>query len=67
MKSHSGSKKRLHVTGRGKVKVPKTSKQHLLIHKSKRQKNAGQASNGVILTKILVHKAKNLLPYSKIV
>lgn len=39
LKSHSGTKKRVKVTGKGKIRLQKSSKNHLLINKSKRQKN----------------------------
>lgn len=38
LKSHSGTKKRVKISGRGKIFFRKSSKQHLLINKSKRQK-----------------------------
>ncbi|MCC7432296.1 50S ribosomal protein L35 [Candidatus Peregrinibacteria bacterium] len=37
-KSHSGLKKRIKITGKGKVKFTKSAKKHLLVNKSKRQK-----------------------------
>jgi len=38
LKSHSSTKKRVKVTGRGKIRLQKSAKQHLLAQKSKRQK-----------------------------
>ncbi|MBK9460614.1 MAG: 50S ribosomal protein L35 [Chitinophagales bacterium] len=38
MKTHSAAKKRLRLTGSGKVKRHKSCKRHLLTHKSKSQK-----------------------------
>lgn len=38
LKTHSGLKKRVKISGRGKIFLRKPSKQHLLINKSKRQK-----------------------------
>lgn len=38
LKSHSGTKKRVKITRRGKILFRKPCKQHLLINKSKRQK-----------------------------
>ena len=40
-KSHSGTKKRVKFTGSGKIRMEKGSKKHLLVNKSKRQKNFG--------------------------
>ena len=37
-KSHSGLKKRIKVTGKGKFVFKKSAKNHLLVNKSKRQK-----------------------------
>jgi len=63
MKTHSGAKKRVRITGTGKIKVAKTSKQHLLINKSKRQKKFGQSSHGVLLDKTQEKRARRLIPY----
>jgi len=38
LKSHSSTKKRVKVTGTGKIRLQKSCKQHLLAQKSKRQK-----------------------------
>lgn len=40
-KTHSGAKKRVKRTGSGKIRMEKGSKRHLLVNKSKRQKNIG--------------------------
>jgi len=37
MKSHSGTKKRIKVTGTGKLRREKANKRHLLEHKSSRR------------------------------
>ena len=37
-KSHSGLKKRIKITGKGKFLFKKSAKNHLLVNKSKRQK-----------------------------
>ncbi len=37
-KTHSGTKKRIKVTGKGKLRLQKAGKNHLLSSKSKRQK-----------------------------
>ncbi len=39
LKSHSGTKKRVKITGKGKIMFSKPCKKHLLINKSKRQKS----------------------------
>jgi large subunit ribosomal protein L35 len=41
-KTSSVAKKRIRVTGSGKLKVAKAAKNHLLSSKSKRQKNSGR-------------------------
>jgi large subunit ribosomal protein L35 len=38
LKSHSSTKKRVKVTGSGKIRLQKSARQHLLAQKSKRQK-----------------------------
>lgn len=42
-KSHSGLKKRVKLTGTGKVKFTKSAKKHLLVNKSKRQKKLNKS------------------------
>ena len=37
MKTHSGTKKRVKVTGKGKLRREQTNKRHLLEHKSSRR------------------------------
>ncbi len=41
-KTHSGTKKRVKVTGSGKLRFQKACKNHLLSSKSKRQKKYGR-------------------------
>ncbi len=41
-KSNSGLKKRVKITGTGKIKFCKSCKKHLLVKKSKRQKKANK-------------------------
>ncbi len=41
-KSHSGLKKRVKITGKGKFMFSKSAKKHLLVNKSKRQKKLHQ-------------------------
>jgi len=62
IKSHSGLKKRVKITGSGKIMFRKPCKKHLLINKSKRQKalnNGGHEAHGTDVNKI-----KRLLPHS---
>ncbi len=42
-KSHSGLKKRVKKTGKGKFVFTKSAKKHLLVNKSKRQKKVNRA------------------------
>ena len=46
-KTHSGSKKRIKITGSGKKRFQKAGKNHLLSSKSKRQKNKGRLGNAL--------------------
>ena len=59
-KSHSGAKKRVRKTGSGKLVVKRNSRNHLLLQKSKRQKNL---SRTLIVVKGDAKKLKSLLPY----
>lgn len=61
LKTHKGLQKRVKITGRGKILFRKSSKQHLLINKSKRQKalqNSGKQAHPSDEKKIRL-----LLPY----
>ncbi len=42
-KSHSGLKKRVKRTAKGKLVFTKSAKKHLLVNKSKRQKNVSKS------------------------
>ena len=57
-KTHSGTKKRVKKTGTGKLIMQKSCKRHLLVNKSKRQKNI--KTLGVDATN--VKKLRKLLP-----
>lgn len=59
-KSRSAAKKRLKKTGTGKWAFEKAAHNHLLLQKSKRQKN--QASKPVLLSKGESKVANRLLP-----
>ena len=58
-KSHSSVKKRVRVTGSGKLKVEKSCRNHLLLQKSKKQKNLGKHPQD--LSPSFVKKAKKSL------
>lgn len=62
LKSHSGTKKRVKISGRGKILFRKSAKQHLLINKSKRQK--AFQNQGKLAHRSDVEKIKRLLPTS---
>ena len=62
LKSHSASKKRFKVTGSGKIRGQKSSKKHLLINKSKRQKKL--MKGGLALSSGDHYNIKKLLPYA---
>lgn len=62
LKSHSSSKKRVKVTGKGKFRMQKSSKQHLLTNKSKRQKKL--LRGGAPLTIRNERNLRRLLPYA---
>lgn len=62
LKSHSGTKKRVKISGRGKIMLRKAAKQHLLINKSKRQKALN--NRGKPLHASDEKKIKHLLPLS---
>ena len=57
-KTHSGTKKRVKKTGSGKLIMAKACRRHLLVNKSKRQKNV--KALGVDETN--VKKLRKLLP-----
>ena len=63
LKSHSGAKKRIRITGTGKAMFNKAAKRHLLMNKSKGSKSTG--ANGIIVSKAHSKRLKKLLPYAK--
>jgi large subunit ribosomal protein L35 len=63
LKSHSGAKKRVKISSKGKIIFQKPCKRHLLINKSKRQKATG-TTGGMSLHKTDEYKIKRLLPQS---
>ena len=62
LKSHSGLKKRIKISGRGKIMFAKPGKRHLLINKSKRQK--AKYNRGMPVNHGDQKKIKQLLPMS---
>lgn len=62
LKSHSGLKKRIKISARGKLMFQKPGKRHLLINKSKRQK--AQYPGGVPVHHGDQSKIRRLLPLS---
>lgn len=62
LKSHSGAKKRIKLSGKGKLILRKSCKNHLLINKSKRQK--AQYNPGKPIDASDERKFRRLLPYS---
>lgn len=61
LKTHSGTKKRIRITGTGKMMFDKAAKRHLLINKSRAAKK--RDANGIIVSKTLNKRLKKLLPY----
>ncbi len=61
MKSHSGTKARIYVTGTGKFMRAKGSRRHLKVHKSKRVLREDEHKFPV--SRSFYKKIKRLLPY----
>ena len=59
-KSHSGAKKRVRKTGRGKIVLRRGRRNHLLQQKSKRQKKLNRT---LVVEKSEQKTLKSLLPY----
>lgn len=64
LKSSSTAKKRIRVTGTGKLKVYKSAKQHLLINKSGKAKRAARNTSGRLLSETKERQTRKLLPYA---
>jgi len=62
LKSHSATKKRVKITGTGKILFRKSATQHLLSQKTKRQKKLHK--NGKPTTIGNEYNIRKLLPYS---
>lgn len=63
LKTRSGVKKRVKVTGKGKFKLAKAWKRHLLSDKTKKAK--GRNKYGLVVAKAEEKKIARQLPYSK--
>ena len=61
LKTHKGTKARVKVTGRGKVKAMRSGKRHLLAKKS--GKTIRQGRTDLIIAKPEAERIKKLLPY----
>lgn len=62
LKTHSGAKKRVRITGTGKILVDKSSKRHLLSQKSKKAKGRDKYGKEIHSTNMKAAKAS--LPYA---
>lgn len=61
LKTRKSAKKRIKITGKGKIRFQKSAKKHLLLKKSKRQKKLHKGGKATTLTNEKnMHK---LLPY----
>ncbi len=58
-KSHSGAKKRIRLTGSGKIAMKRHSRSHLLMQKSKRQKRINRT---LVISKREYRKVIGALP-----
>ncbi|MDD2871775.1 MAG: 50S ribosomal protein L35 [Candidatus Gracilibacteria bacterium] len=61
LKTRSGVKKRVKITGTGKIKLSKAWKRHLLSDKSKKSK--GRNKYGLIVSNTETKKIKQQLPH----
>ena len=61
LKTHKGTKARVKITGRGKVKAMKSGKRHLNVKKS--GKKVRQGRNGLIVAEQEAKRIRALLPY----
>jgi large subunit ribosomal protein L35 len=64
IKSRSSFKKRIRITGTGKIKVMKAARRHLLQQKSKKQKRLGKTGKAIISSQTFNYQVKKALPYS---
>ena len=62
-KTRSAAKKRVRVTGTGKIKVMKASRKHLLQQKSAKQKRLGKKGKALITSDTHAAHIKGAMPY----
>jgi large subunit ribosomal protein L35 len=62
MKSHSGTKKRFHVTGSGKITYQKSGRRHILVNKNEKRMRSLRRK-GVVSDTFKAHM-KRLMPYA---
>ncbi|MDR3331223.1 MAG: 50S ribosomal protein L35 [Synergistaceae bacterium] len=62
MKSHSGTKKRFKVTGKGHVSYQKSGRRHILVNKN--QKRLRSLRKKGMITPSFEAKLKQLIPYA---
>ncbi|MDP3975485.1 MAG: 50S ribosomal protein L35 [bacterium] len=62
-KSRSTAKKRVRITGTGKIKMMKAGRNHLLLQKSKKQKGLGGVGKVMLVSPTNVGRIKKSLPY----
>lgn len=63
LKTRSSAKKRVKITGSGKIRLQKSAKSHLLVNKSKRQKNLHEG--GKATSKGNEANIRRMMPHSK--
>jgi len=61
MKSHSGAKKRLFVTGSGKIRHFRAGHGHKLVHKSPSRRR--RLKKGTVINKVYAKDMRTLIPY----
>lgn len=62
IKTRSGTKKRVKITGTGKIILGQANKRHLLSNKSKKSKKRNKY--GLVVSKTEVKQIRNQLPHS---
>ncbi len=61
LKTNKGVRKRFKITKKGKIKMHKAGKGHILTKKSRNRKR--KLRQGTVLKEAMVHKFKELMPY----
>lgn len=62
MKTHSGTKKRFHVTGSGKITFQKSGRRHILVNKNEKRMRSLRKKG--IISEAFEKKMKALIPYA---